>query len=250
MLKRSCIIILFYGDKNGTLKNNFLDGIKSNIYVFILSIMLKHYVLILSKIILKVMLSASKWPQIHRCYYNLLLLIHRFQITYSHILNSTNSPLHYIINISHLFKWLHIIVHRATESKFKWSQSVSCSVVSNSFDILDYSSPGSSVHGIFQARIREWVVISLPRDLPDAGIEPHLLCLLHWQVDSLLLAIWEACSWSFPKSSDESWSQGCWWEESSDCQQPACLRISPKLRHWLEQPIGSTISLCQGCEGV
>ena len=122
MLKRSWIIILFYGDQNGTLNNHCLDGIKSNIYVFKCN----------SKIILKVMLSASKWPQIHRCYYILLLLIHRFQITYSHILNSTNSPLHYIINISRLFKWLHIIVHRATESKFKWSQSVSCSVVSSS----------------------------------------------------------------------------------------------------------------------
>ena len=27
-----------------------------------------------------------------------------------------------------------------------------------------------------------------PRDLPDQGIEPHLLCLLHWQVGSLPLA--------------------------------------------------------------
>ena len=176
MLKRSWIIILFYGDQNGTLNNHCLDGIKSNIYVFILSIMLKHYVLILSKILLKIMLSASKWPQIHRCYYNLLLLIHRFQITCSHILNSTNSPLHYIINISHLFKWLHIIVHRATESKFKWSQSVSCSVVSNSFDLMDYSSPGSSVHGIFQARIREWVVIPFSRGSLQPGDWTRVSC--------------------------------------------------------------------------
>ena len=27
---------------------------------------------------------------------------------------------------------------------------------------------------------------SIPRDLPDLGINPHLLCLLHWQADSLL----------------------------------------------------------------
>ena len=32
-----------------------------------------------------------------------------------------------------------------------------------------------------------------PRDLPDPGIEPHLLCFLHWQVDSLpLVTTWEA----------------------------------------------------------
>ena len=29
-------------------------------------------------------------------------------------------------------------------------------------DLMDYSVPGSSVHGILQARILEWVAISLP----------------------------------------------------------------------------------------
>ena len=33
------------------------------------------------------------------------------------------------------------------------------------------SLPGSSVHGIFQARILEWVAMPSPRDLPDPGIE-------------------------------------------------------------------------------
>ena len=32
--------------------------------------------------------------------------------------------------------------------------------------------PGSSVHGILQASILEWVAIPFPRDLPDPGIEP------------------------------------------------------------------------------
>ena len=36
---------------------------------------------------------------------------------------------------------------------------------------MDYSPPGFSVHGIFQARILEWVAISSSRDLPDPGIE-------------------------------------------------------------------------------
>ena len=36
---------------------------------------------------------------------------------------------------------------------------------------LDCSLPGSSVHGIFQAKILEWVAISSSRDLPDPGIE-------------------------------------------------------------------------------
>ena len=38
---------------------------------------------------------------------------------------------------------------------------------------MDCSLPGSSVHGIFQARILEWVAIPSLLDLPDPGIEPE-----------------------------------------------------------------------------
>ena len=41
----------------------------------------------------------------------------------------------------------------------KWS----CSVVSTLCDPMDCSLPGSSVHGIFQARILEWIAISFSR---------------------------------------------------------------------------------------
>ena len=49
---------------------------------------------------------------------------------------------------------------------------------------MDYSPPGSFVHGIFQARILEWVAISFLEDLPNLGIEPVSLA---WPVDSLPL---------------------------------------------------------------
>ena len=39
-------------------------------------------------------------------------------------------------------------------------------------DPMDCGLPGSSVHGILQARILEWDAISFSRDLPDPGIEP------------------------------------------------------------------------------
>ena len=39
-------------------------------------------------------------------------------------------------------------------------------------DPMDSSLPGSSVHGILQARILEWGAISSPGDLPDPGVEP------------------------------------------------------------------------------
>ena len=39
-------------------------------------------------------------------------------------------------------------------------------------DPMDCSLPGSSVHGILQARILEWVAIPFSRDLPNPGTEP------------------------------------------------------------------------------
>ena len=36
---------------------------------------------------------------------------------------------------------------------------------------MDCSPPGSSIHGIFQVRILEWVACPPPGDLPDPGIE-------------------------------------------------------------------------------
>ena len=62
------------------------------------------------------------------------------------------------------------------------SESVSCSVMSDSLQHMDCSPPGSSVHGILQARILEWVAIPVSRDLPDPGIEPGSPTL---QADSL-----------------------------------------------------------------
>ena len=42
-------------------------------------------------------------------------------------------------------------------------------------DPVDCGPQGSSVHGILQARILEWVAISYSRDLPEPGIKPASL---------------------------------------------------------------------------
>ena len=42
---------------------------------------------------------------------------------------------------------------------------------------MDCSPPGSSVHGVLQARILEWVACPHP-DLPDPGIKPASLMSL------------------------------------------------------------------------
>ena len=45
-----------------------------------------------------------------------------------------------------------------------------CSTLCN---LVDCSPPGSSVHGVFQARVLEWVAISFSGDLPDPGTGPR-----------------------------------------------------------------------------
>ena len=60
----------------------------------------------------------------------------------------------------------------------------SCPTLCN---LMDYSLPGSSVLGILQARILEWVVISFSRGCSRSR-DRTLWHLLHWQVGSLSLS--------------------------------------------------------------
>ena len=51
------------------------------------------------------------------------------------------------------------------------------------YDPMNCGSPGSSVHGILQARMLEWVPCPSPGDLPNPGIEPTALsvaCVGRW----------------------------------------------------------------------
>ena len=73
-----------------------------------------------------------------------------------------------------------------------FSQSHSCTCAkllrSSLFDPMNCSPPGSSVPGIIQAKILEWVAMSSSRESswPGDGTHDFYLCL-HWQVGSLLL---------------------------------------------------------------
>ena len=68
---------------------------------------------------------------------------------------------------SDMTKWLSMHTHKHAywiEWKWKWS----CSVVSDSLRPHgEYRLPGSSVHGIFQARILEWVPIPFSNPISD-----------------------------------------------------------------------------------
>ena len=49
---------------------------------------------------------------------------------------------------------------------------------------MDCRLPGSSVHGIFPARVLEWVAVSFRGSSQSRDLTP---CLLHWQAGSLTL---------------------------------------------------------------
>ena len=78
----------------------------------------------------------------------------------------------------HCVKCLHVASHFSLRTKSLQLCPTLCS-----------SSPlGSSVHGIFQARILEWVAMPSFRGSSQPRDWTCILCLLHWQVGSLPLA--------------------------------------------------------------
>ena len=88
---------------------------------------------------------------------------------------------------------LQSLFHRASQSVFTVHLGYECMCV---FQVtsavslcnpMDCSPPGSSVHGILQEEYRSGLSCPPLRDLPDPGIEPTSLCLLHWQAGSLPL---------------------------------------------------------------
>ena len=75
-----------------------------------------------------------------------------------------------------------------TERAYMRAKSLqSCPTLCNS---MDYSPPDSSVHGILQERILEWVAIPFSRgpSQPKQVSNPCLLGLLHWQASPLPLS--------------------------------------------------------------
>ena len=64
---------------------------------------------------------------------------------------------------------------------------LSCSVMSDSRQRHNYILPGSSVHGILQARILEWVAISFSRGSSRPSDQTRSLAL---QADSLQTELW------------------------------------------------------------
>ena len=67
--------------------------------------------------------------------------------------------------------------HQSTNVNVNVLVAQSCPTLCESMDL---SSPGSSIHGILQAKVLEWVARLSPKDLPDPGIGLASPALAGW----------------------------------------------------------------------
>ena len=78
----------------------------------------------------------------------------------------------------------------STLEAHNWHMCVRVQLCLTPCDPVRCGSPGSCVHGIFQAKILDWVAISSSRDLPHTRIDPSSPVSPALQADSLLLSQW------------------------------------------------------------
>ena len=65
------------------------------------------------------------------------------------------------------------MVYAVTTDKPAWINcTLSLQLCMTLCDPMDYSPLGSSIHGILQASVLEWVAMRSPGDLPNPGSEP------------------------------------------------------------------------------
>ena len=101
-------------------------------------------------------------------------------------------------------------------NKWKWSHSV----VSTLCDPVDSSLPGSSIHAIFQARILEWVAISLSRDEQVSQDVKWIFRITQegflWSYNSEGInsgLLWHGLPWWLRWDTQETWVPSLGWED-------------------------------------
>ena len=98
------------------------------------------------------------------------------------------------------------------------------------WDFMDCSPPGSSVHGIFQPRILEQVVLSYSRESPQPRNQTHVSCIGRWvlfktdvlcYLEKVMAPHSSALAWKIPWTEDPgglqsmgSWTVGHDWATS------------------------------------
>ena len=111
------------------------------------------------------------------------------------------------------------------------------SVLSNSLNPVDCSPPGSTIHGIVQARILEWVATLSSRKSYRPRGRTCLLPLLHWQAGSLPLAPAGKISFTVPiEATSHCWRRAAsglqvqaWFQELSGCGSRILAAGAPAL---------------------
>ena len=119
------------------------------------------------------------------CYINYILnpCIDFFQFFTYTIMWSADGDFYFFLYNSFAIFFCPIVLTRTSSAMIIRSGDVcvhakslqSCPTLCNP---INCGTPGSSVRGILQARILEWVAISTPGDLPDPGIKPASLTSL------------------------------------------------------------------------
>ena len=107
---------------------------------------------------------------------------------------------------------------------------------------MNCSLPGFSVHGIFQAKILEWVAISSPEDLPNPGMEPSSpACrwiLYHWATRSCLFM--EPGTQRGRKDKELESIESLWEDSFSQCSwlimNEVLLSLNWRRDLWMEAP--------------
>ena len=111
-------------------------------------------------------------------------------------------------------------------------------------DPMDCNPPSSSVHGIWNARVGCHFL--LQGIFPTQGSNLHLLCLRHWQVNSLPLSYLGSLNYLVApnKTQAQNWApDGFWWQES----QPRLIFLCFPLPCSADNHIIQTEGLWQLC---
>ena len=107
--------------------------------------------------------------------------------------------------------WIHEGKQNLNHTWYNFSFSALCCCLvaqscPDSCDPMDYSLPGSSIPGISQARILEWIAISFSRGPSQPRNGTHVSCtgrwiLYHWATRKFILRIGHLLeSWVYPRT--------------------------------------------------
>ena len=133
----------------------------------------------------------------------------------------------YLITLTHLMFAVVLILWNH-EKIYMGCMCVPSSVLSLC-DCMDYRPPGSSVHGILQARVLEWVAIPSFRGSPHPGMEPKFPGV---EPKSLISPAWASGFFTTSTIQEEqtldSWLvfSGFSWEICGNRHSPCSPRIS------------------------